>query len=559
MGEAQAHNIRNLLDFPNEVLEEIFSHLYSDQQKVYTWENLIQSDLSGPFDYTKETERIEEPEARSGTQYIRKRRNKARATLFNLRLVCRGFEAAATPLAFSTIHICHSLEHTQRIVRNLVDHENNPFARYTKHIVISPMSILPKACLRIRETALYGKMPTDEAERQSSFDRNNQVQWVGTFKREMEMLFSSLPDSVIELTIGDLQAVRAEDLFVMEANELFMRAFGFTARVLPCTRLQKLNIRTQYTKGMALLWQQPEDIYDVVSGYILPPGDTHYQLPFLENVREINLKSNKITPSDLNLITKWLPKSLEHFFLRCPYEFSRSGPLKFEISYAHMLKSVVLEGIGVFDESTFWFLLKLQNCSKIHLYGSDIIDDKGQSGNSTRIDFRWGHIFRALMKLPKLVDFQAQNLSYTSVRMAYKYFDLQKIWLFTEYLEDFEAFDEFRTTLLDRRTRLGLSDHRWLLRDSIYSGEPKPLPAYGLTTTALVDVFQDQSPVIRTKQQPRNRRQSVSFGGEIKRRGNEMVYLMYATKTYEVLPALIRGAWDGEIQRVQSRCEWQDL
>ncbi|KAF3231953.1 hypothetical protein TWF192_005710 [Orbilia oligospora] len=232
------------------------------------------------------------------------------------------------------------------------------------------------------------------------------------------------------------------------------------------------------------------------------------------------------------------PETMEYLSIKSPYSYGAAYPPEFQLSNPQNLKSLVLEGIEKFDESVVFFLLTLENCSKLHIYGCDITNVHSWAGEITPIDLRWGHVFTAFAELPRLVDFQAGNLSYSTARQTYKYLDLERIWFFTDYRDDFEAFSVFRTTLIERRRHLGLPQHTWLSKTSVYEDDPQSLNAYGLIAAIIADVFQYRRLVIRTKQD--RRRDRTVFGeikdnivGKIEIKNGKVVYLLSGSWTTE--------------------------
>ncbi|KAK6518301.1 hypothetical protein TWF506_005461 [Arthrobotrys conoides] len=521
----------SLLACPNEILEEIFSYLRDDYEDIYTWDTLIQSDPSNPFESANKVAKSPEPnEPRIGFKYIATTKYGARASLYDLRSLCRRFEAIVASFAFSTVYICDSLEHTQLITRKFVGHEPDPFARYIKHIVISPMSLLPKDCLFPKDRArIFGEAEAEESEKQRLFNDENESRWALIFIDAITSLFSDLPDSVTELTIRTLEPLSETEDIVGQVNELFLKVFSLATRAFLTTKLRTLHIYAQSADSISYLWRGFEIIEDVTF-YARPCTYTYSQRPYLENLRELNIRSKSACCRDMGAITEWLPKTMEHISIKSPYIYGSAYPPGFKLANARNLKSIVLEGIDKFDESVVLFLLNLENCSKLHIYGSDITNAHSWAGDIAAIDLRWGHVFKALTELPRLVDFQAGNLSYTTIRQTYKYLDLEKIWLFTDYLSDFDAFSAFRTTLIERRKRLGLPQHTWLSKTSVYDGGSQSLKAYGLIVATIADVLRHRRLAIRAKSK---RMCNGMFSGnqdnivgKVERKDNKLVYLM---------------------------------
>ncbi|EGX52418.1 hypothetical protein AOL_s00043g207 [Orbilia oligospora ATCC 24927] len=532
----------SLLTCPNEILEEILSYLYNEQRKIYTWDNLVQSDTPNRFGSANEiAESTEQIEPRPGIKYLRMIKDRNQASFYDLRLLCRRFEAVATAFAFSTVYICGSLEHTQLITRKLVGTERDPFARYTRHVVISPMSLLPKDCSFPKSRCrLFNEAPKEESETQRIFNVENSSRWVKIFINEITSLFSNLPGLVTELTIRTLEPTRETEDNVGDVNELFLKAFSLATRSFPATQLRKLHIHAQNADSAAYLWRGFETIKDVVS-YAGPSTYTCSQRPYLEKIKEVNVRGKSVSGRNMKHITEWLPETMEHLSIKSPYSYGAAYPPEFQLSNPQNLKSLVLEGIEKFDESVVFFLLTLETCSKLHIYGCDITNMHSWAGDITPIDLRWGHVFTAFAELPRLVDFQAGNLSYSTVRQTYKYLDLERIWFFTDYRDDFEAFSAFRTTLIERRRHLGLPQHTWLSKTSIYEDDSRSLKAYGLIAAIIADVFQHRRLVIRTKQ---DRRRDRTVFGEIK----DNIVGKIEIKNGKVVYSL-SGSWTTERQR----------
>ncbi|KAK6347934.1 hypothetical protein TWF718_005754 [Orbilia javanica] len=538
------HNTMGLLDCPNEILGEIFAYLNNEQPKVYTWGSLLQSYDSGLFDDTSETmEPAELAAPEPARQVIIKSNNKARAALFDLRLVCKRFEAVATPFAFSTIHLCHSLRLGPLVTNDLADRtEQNRFARYINHIVISPMSLLPRASL-YQAGLLFGA---------------DHTRWIETFKSEISHLFSNLPDSVTELTIRDLEAIDSEATLVKKINRLFFKAFAFSSRGFTTTQLQKVNIYAQDSENIEYLWADFETIGSIVSWYPRIPTRP-LRPPYLENVGDMDIRANTFSPRSLKRITKYLPKNLNHLSLTSPYNYypGRTRSLNFRLENTQNLRSVVIEGISNFGQPAVQFLQTLVNASKIHIYGSDIDDVNIYEQNYVKLC--WGQVLTVLNELPCLVDFQAGNLSYYSIRGEYRYLNVARVWMFTEYPEDFEAFQTLRLSLLNKRCRLGLPEHGWLSQTSIRQADPKSLEFNGLTPEAPLNVPDHERLALKRTRSFSHREYGgtgFSISGAVARRFNEMVYLMSATERYR----LERGC---NVAEADEWCEialsWEEL
>ncbi|KAF3916362.1 hypothetical protein ABW21_db0205764 [Orbilia brochopaga] len=93
---------------------------------------------------------------------------------------------------------------------------------------------------------------------------------------------------------------------------------------------------------------------------------------------------------------------------------------------------------------------ELVNVSKFHIYHVDIHDTERPEPwpEPKPVDgvtkLRWAHIFNAAAELEKLVDFQAGNISYKSVREEYKELDVKQLWIFTTHQSDFESLKHLK-------------------------------------------------------------------------------------------------------------------
>ncbi|KAK6532398.1 hypothetical protein TWF281_006587 [Arthrobotrys megalospora] len=471
--------------FPNEILLEIFSHLNVDTKTTFEWPDYTQLDPSLQVKYVEGCNYKHQDGNRAPIHTPEENTNQPdRATLFNLRLVCRRFEEIVTPLAFSMIRLCYGFEHTQRAVSELTRGNDNPLLRYVQHISISPMALLPKVCKR--SDGQLQELVTEETT--LDYPYTHQSQWARAFIKEIQALFTNLPGSVEVLTFYELpiptshRSLRSRVtssgnlIDIGKLNELFNIAISYASNKFETSQIKSFNVYSRDLQHAENLWKYFGDNHYLLDDIFEDKYSMSYdpRVPtYIHGAEEVNVYSANLTHQHLDRwstkgLTRHMPDSIKKLSIRSLFAFSQFLD-KLKIPCSATLASLVIEGVGAVDQRILGIIDQLVSADKIHIYSTDIADEVMKESPSRQLivdptieGLHWSNVFDRLARLEKLVDFRAGNISYQTVRRGYKYLDVNKLWLFSEYEEDFRSFCELRSVLVQRRGTKHLPRYQWL-------------------------------------------------------------------------------------------------
>ncbi|KAK6341562.1 hypothetical protein TWF696_008634 [Orbilia brochopaga] len=449
---------------PNEVLLEIFSYFDNDGKTSFNPKHYADGD---PREQIYTIPDPDEPFARDDETPEEAVARPDRAALFDFRRVCRMFNALVTPLAFARIRLAFNLEHTERLVRNLIEAESE-LASHVKHITISPKAYLEKPCI------LENGRLTDS----SGGNAHLQAHWALTFVDELSKLFTDLPPNTVEITIRSVYDTNWDHTNSIEQlNKIFYLAISQASSSVSTKQIRKTNIHADDVDTMEHLWWDADPTGNLMDSVFYRHTFFPVQRrmpPLIAGAEEINIFSPRPAFFATQTIAAHLPPGIKYLTIQSQYHCSGDSVKWYQLPCAETLHSLVLGSSDMRDVRLLQLVRALVNVSKFHIYNCDIFDGtRPSTWPVVQVDditqLRWAHIFDAAAHLEKLVDFQAGNLSYQSVRKTYRYLDVKRLWIFTPHDQDFESFRLLKRSLFKKGGNVdnACSNQGWYLDEKL--------------------------------------------------------------------------------------------